>query len=124
MSDASVTTAGFYRCGNVGCRYSDKYREQLRCHKKKCNLPSAVVARYIRLEDGTYQSQTGSRKFSQQPNISHHIKNNTCKTFKVTKIQKCDVCLKTFKYKSTLEKHKKTHEKKQESMNRNNNKDP
>ena len=86
------------------------YWLQIRCHKKKCNLPSAVVAMYIRLEDGTYQCQTCNRKFSQQSNISGHIKNNTCKTFKVTKIQKCDVCLKTFKYKSTLERHKKTHE--------------
>ena len=107
MSDDTVTTAGVYKCGNVGCRYSDKYCEQIRRYKKKCNLPLSFVAMSIRLEDGTYQCQTCSRKFSQQSNISCHIKNNTCKTFKVTKIQNCDVCLKTLSTKVHLKDIKK-----------------
>ena len=102
-----------YKCDNVGCRYSNKYREQIRRDKKKCTLPSASK-KHLHLDDGKYQCQACNKTFSQQSNASRHHKNDECNKLKIVPIHTCDICQKTFAYKSVLERHEKTHQTKKQ----------
>ena len=89
------------KCLNIGCHESFKHRTQLSRHRKSCKY-LAPQPPYV-MEEGIYRCTKCNETFSKQSNASRH-KGQGCKQKKKVIIC-CDLCSKTFKYKSFLKQH-------------------
>ena len=93
-----------YCCKNIGCRSTFDHRIKLARHYKKCSK-IVPTAKYEKV-GSSYISTRCEQIYSQQSNVSHHIKKPCNKKKNETLNLECGVCLKTSTYKSRLEKHK------------------
>ena len=94
-----------YQCKNLGCNQEFKFTMQLARHKSKCSKPE-VDKKHFTVELG-FQFGKCKKAFSDQLNVSRHVKN-----YQVKKPQtghKCKKCDKVFRFGSELKRHLQSH---------------